>query len=1400
MLVRAFLRRAVALALVALGGAACSGSDAGGVSTPPAPIDESLVVTLTPERDSMLLGTTRTLSATVTSRSGAVRNVPVTWTSLSPAIVTVNGGEVTAVASGEARIVATAGSAADTASIQVFLPHVELRLTPGAVAATQGDTIGFEASIVTPTGASSRVSNVTWSLSDSTTAQLLADGAVATLAEGEVQVLATVDGVTAMASVQVSPAQVASITLAPSNLSLEVGKRSTMVATLRDARGRIITGREAYWTSSQTSVGTVSQTGEVSAIAPGGTVVTARVGGVSASAAVNVYSAAASSVVLLLPNDSLGTGRTMQVSANALDANGNVISGRPMAWQSSNPAVATINSSGIIAGVTSGQTTISVICDGKVSSQKVTVAVPVATTIDVSPDSALVTVGSTSRFTAEVRDQFGVLMSGQSYVWETSNSSIATISSTGVVTGKALGSILIRANAGSLRKAASVTVQDVPVASVTLSPTSPSVEEGNVVSLTATPRDSAGNVLQNRVVAWSSSAPSIATVSASGTVQGVSAGSSTITATVEGKSVSTVVTVTAPPPAAVAVVTVTLNASVLSVGQTTSAVAKAFDANGNLLTGRTVTFGSGNAGIATVSGAGLVKAIGAGSTTISATVDGETGIASVTVQPPPPLPVHTVSLTSPTNALVVGDSTQLTVVLRDSLGNVLTGRTIAYTSSSNLIATVTAGGKVRAVGAGSATIVATSEGKSASLGFTISAPPPPSPAPVATVAVALAASTIDVGQTTQATATLRDSTGTKLTGRTIAWSSSNAAVATVSQAGVVTAKAQGTAIISAQSEGKTGNASLTVRAPAPVVRTVQVTLASASIVAGSNTQVTAVARDSAGTAISGLTVTWSSSGGGSVATLASSTTATTTATGVAAGTSTITATISGVSGSATLTVTAAPPPPPPPPTSVTLPAGPTLISFAYPVVKGKTWVVNAGDNLQSALNQSQRGDEIVIEAGATFTGNFTLPAKTGTPANGWVLIRSSKSSQLPAQGTRVTPAHAALMPKIVTSNTQPALRTLASASGWWISGVEVGISPTVTATNYGLLNLGEGSTQTSLSEVPTDIVLDRMYVHGSTTSQLQRCVTLNSARSAVQDSYLFDCHGKGFDSQAILGWNGPGPFKIVNNTLAGAGENVMFGGADPSISGLIPSDIEFRRNYVYTPASWKTTWTKKNLLEIKNAQRMLISENVFDGSWADGQTGFALMIKVTNQGGKCTWCASADIIVRQNIIRNVGAGFSIQGLEGGRPYPVGALLNRVLVEQNIVESVNVAPYSGEARLISVMQNVQNLTIRSNTMSSTGSLMQYLNVASVPAATNFALQNNVFSYGTYGFFSSWYQQGEANAQAFRGTIIFQNTVMVGASKSGYPNGQFVSSLGAALATGFGANMSAVNAATQGVIIP
>jgi uncharacterized protein YjdB len=244
--------------------------------------------------------------------------------------------------------------------------------------------------------------------------------------------------------------------------------------------------------------------------------------------------------------------------------------------------------------------------------------------------------------------------------WSSSNETIATISSSGVVTARAPGTTRIAASLGSVAGAADLTVATTPpppppppapVASVTVAPSTASVQVGSTVQLAATLRDASGNVLTGRTTTWSSANTGIATVSGTGLVTGQGAGPVNVSATSEGRSGSAAITVTAvppPPPAPVASVTVAPSTASVQVGSTVQLTATLRDASGNVLTGRTTTWSSANTGIATVSGTGLVTGQGAGPVNVSATSEGRSGSAAITVTAVPPPPPPPPGCTAPT--------------------------------------------------------------------------------------------------------------------------------------------------------------------------------------------------------------------------------------------------------------------------------------------------------------------------------------------------------------------------------------------------------------------------------------------------------------------------------------------------------------------------------------------------------------------------------------------------------------------------------------------------------------------------------------------------------------------------------------------------------------------------------
>ena len=233
-------------------------------------------------------------------------------------------------------------------------------------------------------------------------------------------------------------------------------------------------------------------------------------------------------------------------------------------------------------------------------------------------------------------------------------------------------------------------------------------------------------------------------------------------------------------------------------------------------------------------------------------------------------------------------------------------------------------------------------------------------------------------------------------------------------------------------------------------------------------------------------------------------------------------------------------------------------------VEAATIVVAAGGDLQAAINSAQPGDTILLAAGAEFVGNFVLPVKSGST---YIVIRSSTpDAELPGPGRRITPAHAPLLARLRSPNDAPAVLTAAGAHHWRLRYLEFAANKN----GYSeIIRLGDGSSgQSSLAIVPHHFLLEHLYVHGDPLLGQKRGIAANASYVEIRDSHISDIKAAGQDTQAICGWNGPGPFTIENNYLEAAAENVLFGGSDPYIANLVPTGIVIRRNFFSRPMAW----------------------------------------------------------------------------------------------------------------------------------------------------------------------------------------------------------------------------------------
>ena len=587
-------------------------------------------------------------------------------------------------------------------------------VTPDRLAVGVGASATLTADIRDAAGNRIQGHKVVWVSNDAKVATVSSGGVVTGVTPGPVQVAASAQGKTAVVDVTVTPKAVASVRVTPNgNVALMVGQTRQMTAEALDNDGGVLPERAIAWSSNAATIATVSSTGLITAVSPGGAVITATSEGKSAVVAVTVAAVPVAEVTVTPAVDSVVVTQTLQLTAVAKDASGATLSGRVISWSTSDPTRATVSSTGLVTGVTPGDVTISASAEGKTGSASVKVKIKPVGAVTISPSQFSVQVGQTRQLTVQVTVDQGNMLSGRPVSFTTSGPLIATVSVGGLVTAVAPGSATIRATSEGKTGTADVTVTAVPVAAVVVTPSQATLAVGQTVALTATARDAAGNVLPGRAVSWTSGAPSVATVSPTGTVTAVGPGSGVLViATIEGQTGTASITVRQ-----VANVSVTPSSSSVFVLWTRQLTATPRDVSGNAINGLTPTWSTNAPTIASVNPQGVVTGIAPGLATITAAFGTATGTATATVQL---APVSTVTVTPNPASVKVNQTIALTATLRDALNNVLTGRQITWSSASNR-ATVDQTGVVKGITAGAAAvaITATSGGVSGASQVTV---------------------------------------------------------------------------------------------------------------------------------------------------------------------------------------------------------------------------------------------------------------------------------------------------------------------------------------------------------------------------------------------------------------------------------------------------------------------------------------------------------------------------------------------------------------------------------------------------------------------------------------------------------------------------------------------------------
>lgn len=504
-------------------------------------------------------------------------------------------------------------------------------------------------------------------------------------------------------------ATLTALVLSPTTATLAPGgtRQFTAMGTYSDGSSRDISAT-ASWTSATPAIVTVSNTGLAAAMTAGTATISATTSGVTGQAVVTVTSASATlTAISITPsNPSIAKGGTRQLTAMGAYSDGTSRDlSSTVTWTSGTPAIATVNSTGLVTGVTAGTASISA-ASGAVSAQaSVTVSPATLQSLAITPANPSITVGGTKAFTAT-----GTFSDGSTgavaATWSSSANTIASITTSGVATGLAAGSTTITATANGVSATTTLVVSGATLTSLQVTPANPSVAAGSITWLTATGTYSDGSTATlTTSVTWSSSSTAIAQVYPSGQVTGVAAGTATITATLGSKSATAALTVTAPKTVTAIQVSPASATVALNGVQTYQAIVTWSDGSA-LNMSYDVAWTSLDNAIATIDNLGEATGHAAGTTTIRATYGGVTGQGSITVTAPT---LTSISMNPATATLNVGGTVDIT-----STGNFSNGvSTVPYdshltwTSSAPSVATVNAGGVVTAVGAGTTTIRAT---------------------------------------------------------------------------------------------------------------------------------------------------------------------------------------------------------------------------------------------------------------------------------------------------------------------------------------------------------------------------------------------------------------------------------------------------------------------------------------------------------------------------------------------------------------------------------------------------------------------------------------------------------------------------------------------------------------------
>jgi uncharacterized protein YjdB len=447
----------------------------------------------------------------------------------------------------------------------------------------------------------------------------------------------------------------------------------------------------------------------------GSTTITATLGSITGSSTAIVSAPTLSSIILSPDQASVALGISQSFVATGLFSDGSSVDLASVTWSSSDPTVASIDNTGLATTLVPGTVTISATSGSVTGTTSLSVLPAQLVSISLNPAAPSLALGTSTQLSAVGQFSDGSTQILSSVTWNSSDPTIATVDSNGLVNTSATGSATVSAVSGSISGGTLVTVTNAVVSSITVTPINPSVAAGATQQFTATATFSDLTTQDvSSSVTWTSSDGSIATVSGSGLANTLTPGSSTITASLALVSGSATLQVTA---AALQSISVTPQNISMATGTIAQLVATGSYSDGTIqdLTS-SATWSSTIGGVVSVTTAGGITARRAGTSTINATFGGLNGATTVTVAD---RVLQSIVVTPVNPAISAGQKLQFTATAFYADGTTQDVSASAHwsTSSSSLATInsgVSGGGLATAKASGSVTITATLSGISGS--------------------------------------------------------------------------------------------------------------------------------------------------------------------------------------------------------------------------------------------------------------------------------------------------------------------------------------------------------------------------------------------------------------------------------------------------------------------------------------------------------------------------------------------------------------------------------------------------------------------------------------------------------------------------------------------------------------